>query len=136
MLNSKNIIMRKINILFILIVLFLLVLCCRKIFAWEKAKEKNGITIYTRKIEGSDFKEFKAVMCVKTSLAGLVALFEDIESHPRRAGRKAHLNQVGADGEMLPGHGLPRHSGSDRSGDIGEESRRWAQHQLFAGYSA
>ncbi|MGA1868841.1 MAG: START domain-containing protein [bacterium] len=74
--------MRKSNIFFILLGVFFLILFCNKIFAWEKTKESNGITIYTRKIEGSHFKEFKAVMRVKTTLSGLIALFEDIESAP------------------------------------------------------
>ncbi|MGA1824683.1 MAG: START domain-containing protein [bacterium] len=74
--------MKKPYLFFAFIVLSILFFFQAEIFAWEKAKEEKGITIYTRKIEGSNFIELKAVMRVKTSLASLVALFEDIESGP------------------------------------------------------
>ena len=55
--------MKKPHLLFTVILVCILLFFQTKIFAWEKVKEENGITIYTRKIEGSNFKEFKAVMC-------------------------------------------------------------------------
>jgi hypothetical protein len=43
-------------------------------------KDKNGIKVYTRKIEGSSLKEFKGVTSIKTSLTSLVALMDDTEA--------------------------------------------------------
>jgi hypothetical protein len=49
---------------------------------WALAKDKQGIKVYTRKVEDIDFKEFKGVVTVETSLAGLVALLCDTEALP------------------------------------------------------
>jgi len=43
-------------------------------------KDKNGIKVYTRKIEGSSLKEFKGVTSIKTSLTSLVALMDDTDA--------------------------------------------------------
>lgn len=68
-----------------MIVLFsLFITVPANLYAWELAKEdkKNDIRIYTRKVEGSSFKEYKAVMKIKASLASLVALVDDIAACP------------------------------------------------------
>jgi hypothetical protein len=44
-------------------------------------KEKNGIKVFTRKIEGSALKEFKGVTSIKTSLTSLVALMDDTAAY-------------------------------------------------------
>lgn len=49
---------------------------------WTLAKDKQGIKVYTRKVEDIDFKEFKGVVTVKTSLASLVTLLCDTETLP------------------------------------------------------
>lgn len=46
-------------------------------------KDKNGVKVYTRKIEGSSLKEFKGVTAIKTSLTSLVALMDDTDALPR-----------------------------------------------------
>jgi hypothetical protein len=48
-------------------------------FAVEK--EKNGVKVFTRKIEGSALKEFKGVTAIKTSLTSLVALMDDTDAY-------------------------------------------------------
>lgn len=50
-------------------------------FAVEK--EKNGIKVYTRKIEGSALKEFKGVTSIKTSLTSLIALMDDTAGYTK-----------------------------------------------------
>jgi len=52
------------------------------LYGWELAKEdkKNEIEVYTRRVEASNFKEYRAVMKVKTSLSSLVALVDDISA--------------------------------------------------------
>lgn len=48
-------------------------------FAVEK--DKNGIKVFTRKIEGSALKEFKGVTSIKTSLTSLIALMDDTPAY-------------------------------------------------------
>lgn len=46
--------------------------------AWKLIKEKDGIKIYSRSIEGSSINEIKATFNVKTSMNGLMALLSDV----------------------------------------------------------
>lgn len=53
--------------------------------AWELEKEEKDINlkIYTREIEGSNLKEFKGEMLVKTQLTTIAALLLDGQSAPQ-----------------------------------------------------
>ena len=69
--------------------ILLFALCCAPLSAdegkeakWKLAKNKKGVKVYTRKVEGISFKEYKGVTTIKTSLARLVALAADIEAGP------------------------------------------------------
>ncbi|MDX1960984.1 MAG: START domain-containing protein [Leptospiraceae bacterium] len=62
--------MKKIFIYFLFILPSLL-------FSWDLAKNSNSIKVYTRNVEGSELKEFKATTSLKTSLSALVALLKD-----------------------------------------------------------
>lgn len=64
------------------------------LYAWEKVKEDpdTGIAVYTRVVDGSNFKEYRAVMKIKATLSSLVALVDDISAchhwiHTCKAGR-------------------------------------------------
>lgn len=46
---------------------------------WVKAKEKDGIVIYTRETAGSPVKEFKAYLTVQSTLGALVKLVLDAD---------------------------------------------------------
>ncbi len=64
-------------------ILSLFVVITTLIFAeakWDLAVDKNGIKIYTRKLEGHGFKEFKALTTIKTTKAKMKAEFMDISS--------------------------------------------------------
>jgi hypothetical protein len=50
---------------------------------WILAKDQQGVRIYTREVAGVDFKAFKGVTTLKTSLASLVALVMDAEASPQ-----------------------------------------------------
>jgi hypothetical protein len=50
---------------------------------WKRNLAKNGITIDTRSIPGSAYKEFRATMVAKTTLAKAVAVMEDIPGYTR-----------------------------------------------------
>ena len=72
---------RRIRITFIALAL----LACSLISAqseWELAKEKNGIVIHTRQLEGSNVKEFKAQTFVEADIADLETLIDNIEDYP------------------------------------------------------
>lgn len=72
------------------ILILLLALCClessaadKKEAKWDLVKNKKGVKVYTRKVEGIAFKEFKGILNVKASLASLVALVTDVEVSPQ-----------------------------------------------------
>lgn len=48
----------------------------------EKNDESSGIRVFTRYIEGSDLKEFRGEMRVKSTLTAPVALIEDVRRAP------------------------------------------------------
>jgi hypothetical protein len=50
--------------------------------SWKQESYKDGITIYSGKIENSDFKSIKAQMFVKGSIHTFVAILQDIENLP------------------------------------------------------
>jgi ribosome-associated toxin RatA of RatAB toxin-antitoxin module len=50
--------------------------------AWDLAKKQDGITVYTRSVKGSGFKEYKAIANIRASLSSMVAIVEDIEAYP------------------------------------------------------
>jgi hypothetical protein len=44
---------------------------------WQLKTSKDGITVYTRKVDGSEILEFKATMTVDTPLAKIIPVFDD-----------------------------------------------------------
>ncbi len=46
---------------------------------WELKRDKEGIKIYTRHVEGSNFKEFKGETQINASISALAAVFIDVE---------------------------------------------------------
>lgn len=44
---------------------------------------QEGISVYTRKIEGSNVVEFKAEVTVKSNLAGILALIDSVSEYPK-----------------------------------------------------
>ena len=49
---------------------------------WELKRDRDGIQVYTRKVEGSKFKAVRAVMEVEASLNQLVGLVQDTTACP------------------------------------------------------
>ena len=45
---------------------------------WSLAKDKNGIKVYTRKIEGWGIKEYKVTTTIKTSLSKMLTTLKDV----------------------------------------------------------
>lgn len=50
--------------------------------SWALARSRDGIKIFTRTVLGSDFKEFKANVHIKGSLAGVAAVLDAVEKYP------------------------------------------------------
>lgn len=50
--------------------------------SWELKKDKDGISVYTRAVEGSSFAEFKGVVVVNSTLTAFVAMLKDVDSYP------------------------------------------------------
>lgn len=48
---------------------------------WELKKEDDGVKVYTREIEGSSLKAFKAEAVMKGKLSSFVAVLQDVESY-------------------------------------------------------
>jgi hypothetical protein len=48
---------------------------------WNLKKDENGIAVYSRKTNSSDFKELKSIAYVKTSLNSIVSLLSDWENY-------------------------------------------------------
>ncbi|WP_210448663.1 START domain-containing protein [Vibrio crassostreae] len=44
---------------------------------WKLVRDKQGIEVYNRKIEGNDFKEFRAEADIQANLTSIIALFTD-----------------------------------------------------------
>lgn len=49
---------------------------------WKLEKNANGIKVFTRKYEGADIKEFKAITTVSLPMQKLVDLIEKIDEYP------------------------------------------------------
>ncbi len=68
------------------LVLITSVLFCAPVLAqehpWDLKKDKNGIKVYTRKVDGSPLLEFKAVMKLEVPRNQVMAFYEKIERYP------------------------------------------------------
>ncbi|MDD5686905.1 MAG: START domain-containing protein [Elusimicrobia bacterium] len=50
---------------------------------WQLKMKKDGITVYTRNVKGSGFKEFKATAEIKASLESALKLITDVKSYAK-----------------------------------------------------
>ena len=48
---------------------------------WTLKKYGDGVAVYNRELDTTDFKELKAVTQLKTSLSSIIALLEDRETY-------------------------------------------------------
>ena len=48
---------------------------------WKLKKQQDGISVYSREVAGSRFKEIKVTVNIQTSLSGIIALFKDVPSY-------------------------------------------------------
>lgn len=52
-------------------------------FVWKLRKDKDGITVWTRKVPGSGSLEFRAVTEIQATMPCMLALMEDVKSYTR-----------------------------------------------------
>ena len=65
-----------------LLIVFLLILIPYPESDWDLKKEKSGIEIYTRRVEGSSFEEFKAVTSIpNTSMSDVLNIILDVDNY-------------------------------------------------------
>ena len=48
---------------------------------WDLKKDKDGVRLYTRKVPGSAFKEFRGETTIDASLSALVAVYQDVATY-------------------------------------------------------
>jgi hypothetical protein len=53
-----------------------------KDYEWKISLEKEGITVYTSKVEGSDFDAFKGTIEVNASLNTVASVIRDVPAYP------------------------------------------------------
>lgn len=70
---------------------------------WKLAKEKNGITMFTRDSDKTQIKEFRAVASIDSDLSTLVAIFLDIPAMEEwvRDCKSSQLLEEKSDQELL-----------------------------------
>lgn len=49
---------------------------------WQLDQSRNDIDIYTRSVEDSEFKEFKAVTTIASSVDSILAVISDLDAYP------------------------------------------------------
>lgn len=49
---------------------------------WKLERDRNGIKVYTRRVEGIAFKQYKGIVNLKAPLPTVIAVIEDIEAAP------------------------------------------------------
>lgn len=50
---------------------------------WKPARDRDGIQVFTRKVDGLAFKQFKGVATIDAPVASLLAVFEDLDAASR-----------------------------------------------------
>lgn len=79
---------------FVLIIVLLTIAFVSKGQSWELAKDKNGVKVYTRKLEGWGIKEYKVVMDIKTSPSKIVTALKDVPSRYEWAYNSIEIREI------------------------------------------
>lgn len=79
---------------FVLIIVLLSITFVSKGQSWELAKDKNGVKVYTRKLEGWGIKEYKVVMNIKTSPSRVVTALKDVPSRYKWAYNSIEIREI------------------------------------------
>ncbi len=69
--------------------------------SWELAKEKNGIRIYTKAVEGSETKVFRAVTEMETSIEEVFRILRNVRKFPEWVPYTASAKRVKTEENVL-----------------------------------
>lgn len=61
---------------------------------WDLAKDKNGVKVYTRKLQGWGIKEYKVIMNIKTSPSRIVKALKDVPSRYEWAYNSIEIREI------------------------------------------
>jgi hypothetical protein len=79
---------------FVLIIIFLSSSLVTQGQNWDLAKDKNGVKVYTRKLEGWGIKEYKVIMNIKTSPSKIVAALKDVSGRYEWAYNSIEIREI------------------------------------------
>jgi len=68
--------------------------------AWEIRKQEDGITVYTRSVEGFDINELKAEMTIDAPIDKIVSILLDIPNYPKWAYSYSEAKILKREGDM------------------------------------
>ena len=73
---------------------------------WELAKDSEGIQIFTRRVEGSDFKEFRCTTTMDAALTALVAVYQDVDAYAEWMPNTSEVRMLEVQGDTAHVHYL------------------------------
>lgn len=79
---------------FVLIIILLSLSFLSKGQNWDLAKDKNGVKVYTRKLQGWGIKEYKAIMNIKTSPSKIVKALKDVSGRYEWAYNSIEIREI------------------------------------------
>jgi hypothetical protein len=68
---------------------------------WKLELDKEGIQVYTRHVEGSDFKEFKANMVMDGTLSEIADIIADVEKFPEWSYKTTSVKIIRKEGNTI-----------------------------------
>jgi hypothetical protein len=68
---------------------------------WKLALDKEGIVVYTRHVDGSDFKEFKAEMVMEGKLSEIADIIADVEKFPEWSYKTTSVKIIKKEGNII-----------------------------------
>lgn len=72
------------SFVFLALALLLCVIAEGNATDWRLRRDEAGVRIYTRKVDGSPYEEFRAVMTIpNTTLTGVLDVIMDVKNYPR-----------------------------------------------------
>lgn len=61
---------------------------------WKQVRDRNGVKVYNRRIEGIDFKEFMGEVKIETDLEDLLSIFNDVDLGTEWIENVDHMEEV------------------------------------------
>ncbi|CAA6808631.1 MAG: Lipid-binding START domain-containing protein [uncultured Aureispira sp.] len=79
---------------FVLIIILWSIALVSKGQNWDLAKDKNGVKVYTRKVDGWGIKEYKVTMNIKTSPSKIIAALKDVPGRYKWAYNSIEIREI------------------------------------------